>query len=444
LEIFVEKNLYKLTWPIFVELLFFILMGSLDTLMLSQYSDRAVAAVGITNQMIGLFGIFLNIVATGTTVVVSQFLGASKDKEAKGAIKSGFVLNSIIGVIAFGGLFFLGEGILRLINTDASLMGFAMQYLRWAAFSLIFFSMGQAVAAGFRAYGKPRYVMYVTIVANVLNVLLNYILIFGNFGAPALGVLGAAYATVFSRLFIFVVLAFLMIKVLGIRIYRLEYSSVYAKRILHIGIPSGTENVLWNISQIILISFVNTMGLDALIARTYVITIMQMVLLFSLSLANANAIIIGYHVGEQTLEEAYERTFKTMRIALGSVIAATVTINLFAIPILSLFTNNSDVLRLGQQLMLISLANEIGRTLNLLFIFSLRSANDTVFPVIMGVISMYGISVLMGYVLGVALGFGVVGIFMAMSMDELFRGAFMSIRWKRKTWHKYAVSSGGI
>jgi putative MATE family efflux protein len=343
-------------------------------------------------------------------------------------------------LIAFGGLFFLGEGILRLINTDLSLMGFAMDYLRWAAFSLIFFSMGQAVAAGFRAYGKPRYVMYVTIVANILNVVLNYIFIFGNFGAPALGVLGAAYATVFSRFFILIVLGLLMIKVLGIRIYTLEYSRFYAKRILRIGIPSGTENVLWNISQIILISFVNTMGLEALIARTYVITIMQTVLLFSLSLANANAIIIGYHVGERTLEEAYDRTFKTMRIALGSVLAATVVLNVFATPILSLFTTNSEVLRLGQQLMLISLANEIGRTLNLLFIFSLRSANDTVFPVIMGVISMYGISVVMGYVLGIALGFGVVGIFIAMSMDELFRGAFMSIRWKRKSWHKYALS----
>jgi putative MATE family efflux protein len=436
----VEKNLFKLTWPIFIELLFFILMGSLDTLMLSQYSDRAVAAVGITNQMIGLFGIFLNIVATGTTVVVSQYLGALKELDAKGAIKTGFILNTLIGLIAFGGLFFLGEGILRLINTDLSLMGFAMDYLRWAAFSLIFFSMGQAVAAGFRAYGKPRYVMYVTIVANILNVVLNYIFIFGNFGAPALGVLGAAYATVFSRFFILIVLGLLMIKVLGIRIYTLEYSRFYAKRILRIGIPSGTENVLWNISQIILISFVNTMGLEALIARTYVITIMQTVLLFSLSLANANAIIIGYHVGERTLEEAYDRTFKTMRIALGSVLAATVVLNVFATPILSLFTTNSEVLRLGQQLMLISLANEIGRTLNLLFIFSLRSANDTVFPVIMGVISMYGISVVMGYVLGIALGFGVVGIFIAMSMDELFRGAFMSIRWKRKSWHKYALS----
>ncbi len=435
-----EKNLFKLTWPIFIELLFFILMGSLDTLMLSQYSDRAVAAVGITNQMIGLFGIFLNIVATGTTVVVSQYLGALKELEAKGAIKTGFILNTLIGLIAFGGLFFLGEGILRLINTDLSLMGFAMDYLRWAAFSLIFFSMGQAVAAGFRAYGKPRYVMYVTIVANILNVVLNYIFIFGNFGAPALGVLGAAYATVFSRFFILIVLGLLMIKVLGIRIYTLEYSRFYAKRILRIGIPSGTENVLWNISQIILISFVNTMGLEALIARTYVITIMQTVLLFSLSLANANAIIIGYHVGERTLEEAYDRTFKTMRIALGSVLAATVVLNVFATPILSLFTTNSEVLRLGQQLMLISLANEIGRTLNLLFIFSLRSANDTVFPVIMGVISMYGINVVMGYVLGIALGFGVVGIFIAMSMDELFRGAFMSIRWKRKSWHKYALS----
>jgi putative MATE family efflux protein len=440
----VEKNLYKLTWPIFVELLFFILMGSLDTLMLSQYSDRAVAAVGITNQMIGLFGIFLNIVATGTTVVVSQYLGAFKDPEAKSSIKTGFLLNTIIGLVAFGGLFFLGETILRLINTDASLMGFAMEYMRWAAVSLIFFSMGQAVSAGFRAYGKPRIVMYVTIVANILNVLLNYIFIFGNFGAPALGVTGAALATVFSRFFIFVVLAIIMVRVLDIRVWKLVFGVFYAKKILRIGVPSGTENILWNISQIILISFVNTMGLDALIARTYVITIMQTVLLFSLSLANANAIIIGYHVGEQTLNEAYARTFKTMRIAMLSVLATTVVINLLAFPILSVFTTNPEVIRLGQQLMWISLANEVGRTLNLLFIFSLRSANDTVFPVVMGVISMYGISVVMGYVLGIQLGLGVVGIFIAMSMDECFRGLFMSWRWKSKIWHKYAIAPGGV
>lgn len=439
-----EKNLYKLTWPIFVELLFFILMGSLDTLMLSQYSDRAVAAVGITNQMVGLFGIFLNIVATGTTVVVSQYLGAFKDAEAKASIKTGFLLNTIIGFLAFGGLFFLGEGILRLINTDASLMGFAMVYLRWAAVSLIFFSMGQAVSAGFRAYGKPRIVMYVTIVANILNVLLNYTFIFGNFGAPALGVLGAALATVFSRFFIFVVLAVIMVRVLDIRVWKLVFGVFYAKKILRIGVPSGTENILWNISQIILISFVNTMGLEALIARTYVITIMQMVLLFSLSLANANAIIIGYHVGEQTLDQAYDRTFKTMRIAMVCVMATTVVLNLFAYPLLSLFTTNPEIVRLGQQLMLISLANEVGRALNLLFIFSLRSANDTVFPVVMGVISMYGISVVLGYVLGIVLGWGVLGIFVAMSLDECVRGLFMSWRWKRKSWHKYAVSPGGI
>jgi Na+-driven multidrug efflux pump len=105
-----EKNLFKLTWPIFIEVLFFILMGSLDTLMLSQYSDLAVAAVGISNQLVGLFGIFLNIVATGTTVVVSQYLGASNDASAKGAIKTGFILNTIIGLIAFTVLFFLVKG----------------------------------------------------------------------------------------------------------------------------------------------------------------------------------------------------------------------------------------------------------------------------------------------------------------------------------------------
>lgn len=439
-----EKNLFKLTWPIFIEVLFFILMGSLDTLMLSQYSDLAVAAVGISNQLVGLFGIFLNIVATGTTVVVSQYLGASNDASAKGAIKTGFILNTIIGLIAFTVLFFLGEGVLRLINTDASLMGFAVTYLQLAAVSLIFFSMGQAVSAGFRAYGKPRIVMYVTIAANILNVVLNYILIFGRFGAPELGVAGAAYATIISRFVTFVVLMLLMQSIFKIRVWRLDYGRLFARKILRIGIPSGIENVLWNISQILLISFVNTMGLEALIARTYVITIMQFVLLFSLSLANANAIIIGYHVGEQTLEEAYHRTFKTFKIAIWSVLAVTLLLNVLALPVLSLFTSNAEVLRLGRLLILISIGNEIGRTMNLLFIFSLRSTNDTVFPVVMAVISMYGISVLFGYVLGIVFAWGVIGVFVAMSLDELFRGFFMFYRWRNRSWHKYAVTEGAL
>ncbi len=439
-----EKNLYKLTWPIFVEILFFILMGSLDTLMLSQYSDLAVAAVGISNQLVGLFGIFLNIVATGTTVVVSQYLGAGKDASARGAIKTGFILNTIIGLIAFTALFFLGEGVLRLINTEASLMDFATTYLQLAAVSLIFFSMGQAVSAGFRAYGKPRIVMYVTIGANILNVVLNYIFIFGRFGAPELGVAGAAYATVISRFVTFVILMLLMKTMLQIRVWRLEYGGLFSRKILRIGIPSGSENALWNISQIILISFVNTMGLDALIARTYVITIMQFVLLFSLSLANANAIIIGYHVGEQTLEEAYQRTFKSFRIAMRWVIVVTLLINVFALPMLSLFTSNTEVIRLGRLLILISIGNEIGRTMNLLFIFSLRSTNDAVFPVVMAVISMYGISVFLGYVLGIVFAWGVVGIFVAMSLDELFRGFFMLFRWRSKIWHKYAITEGAL
>ena len=435
-----EKNLFKLTWPIFIEVFFFILMGSLDTLMLAQYSDLAVAAVGISNQLVGLFGIFLNIVATGTTVIVSQYLGAGNDASARGAIKTGFVLNTIIGLIAFTGLFVLGEGVLRLINTDASLMGFAVTYLQLAAVSLIFFSMGQAVSAGFRAYGKPRIVMYVTIGANILNVVLNYIFIFGRFGAPELGVAGAAYATIASRFVMFFVLMLLMKSIFHIRIWRVVYDRLFARRILRIGIPSGTENVLWNISQVILISFVNTMGLEALIARTYVITIMQLVLLFSLSLANANAIIIGYHVGEQTLDEAYQRTIKTFRIAVWSVAIATLLINVLAVPMLSLFTSNEEVIRLGRLLILISIGNEIGRTMNVLFIFSLRSANDTVFPVVMAVISMYGISVFFGYLLGIVFAWGVIGVFVAMSMDEVFRGFVMFFRWRSKVWHKYAVS----
>ncbi len=434
-----EKNLYKLTWPIFIEILFFILMGSLDTLMLSRYSELAVAGVGITNQLIGLFGIFLNIIATGTTVVVSQYLGATRDGDARAAIQTGFLLNAAIGVLAFGGLFVFGESILRIINTDASLLPFAMVYLRLAAFSLVFFSMGQAVSAGFRAYGKPRVVMIVTIGANVLNVLLNYILIFGRFGAPELGVAGAGIATIISRLLTFVVLAVLLRTMLSIRLQRPQFVRAHARKILRIGIPSGTENTLWNISQIILISFVNTMGLEALVARTYVITIMQMVLLFSLSLANANAIIIGYHVGEQTLEEAFHRTMRTFRIALSMVVVATLLLNVFALPMLSLFTTNPEVLRLGRWLMAISIANELGRTMNILFIFSLRSANDTVFPVVMAVLSMYGISVSVGYYLGVHLAWGVVGIFVAMSLDELVRGVFMYGRWRSKIWHKYAV-----
>lgn len=429
-----EKNIYRITWPIFVEMLFFTLLGTVDTFMLSQFSDTAVGSVGISNQILFLFGIVVNVIALGIGAVAAQYLGAKQVQNAKDTVVTGIIANLFIGIVLTTIVVTFGSIFLRWIGTDASLFVDAETYIKIVGFSLVFVSLRVALSTAFRSFSLNKVVMVIMMIGNLTNIGLNYTLIYGKFGFESMGVAGAAYGTLLSRVLMVILLVIATYKLLDIKLHKVRMKLDQLKRIIKVGGPAALENIMWNITQVIVVAIVNMIGPDTVITRTYIYTLLRFIFIFSFSVATGNSIIVGYHIGEKGYDEAYFHTLKALKIAFVLVVVMTVLMNIFGTEILSLFTKDQDILNMARSVMYIAIFIELGRAMNMVYISALRSAGDTVFPVVMAVISMFGIQALFSYVLGVYFGLGIVGVFIAAMMDEVFRGITMAFRWYRRNW----------
>ncbi len=429
-----EKNIFKLTLPIFVELLFFTLLGTVDTIMLSKYSDTAVGSVGVSNQILFLFGILVNILAIGIGVVSAQYLGANKTQEAKDTIVTGIVGNFIVGIILSLIVIFFGRYFLVLIGTDSILLDDSTTYLKIVGFSLVFISLRVGLSTGFRSFSKPKIVMNIMIIGNITNIIVNAVLIYGLFGLPSMGVKGAAIGTLTARIIMVILLIIYTYKTLDIKLHKIRLHIIQLKKILFIGLPAAGENFMWNIAQVIIVAIVNQISVDAIIARTYILTLLSYIYIFSLSFASGNAIIVSYFMGEKDPESAYKHTQKSLKISFLLVFSITVLLNIFAQAIISLFTDNEAIIQMARNVLYFAVLLELGRAMNLVYIQALRSVGDTIFPMVMAVLSMFGVSVLFSYIFALKLEMGIVGVFLAGMLDELFRGISMAIRWYKRKW----------
>lgn len=429
-----KRSFKALFWPTFIELLFFMLMGTVDTIMLSNFSDYAVGAVGNSATLINMFAVLLLVVANGVAVLVSQYLGANKNDVARRVIGSGLIINFIIGFFLATSLILSADFLLNLVNTKVELFENSKTYLTVIAMSLFFVSVSNVITASLRSYGYAKYITIVVIVGNVLNIIGNFVLINGYLGFPRLGVYGAAISTLGVRSLMMLVYVTLLFKVLKFRIPDIRLNLISIKQILKIGLPSAAESWTYTIMQGIILSMINSLGPDFTTARTYVNTILTYIYVFSLAFASANAVMTGYYIGEKNYEKAHKETLKTLVRSFLIVTAMTLVVNLSSGFIIQLFTQNTIIITTVRRILWLAILLEFARSINLILIQALRSAGDTSFPLIMAIISMFGIAVTFAYLFGIHLGLGLFGIYLAYTIDELTRASFMYLRWQSRKW----------
>lgn len=441
-----QKNIIILTFPIFIELLFFILMGSVDTFMISAYEKAnafatgSVAAVGNASTVINLFGVLINIVSAGISVVVSQYLGAKNEAGAKKSILTGILMQVFIGLMIAATLIALGNSLFRLIQTPQAIQGLSYDYLFYTAISLFFVAISNAISSALRSYGHTHQVMITVIIANVFNIVFNFIFIYGYLGMPEMGVAGAAISTMLMRFITMLVTFYLLKRLIGLSMFQVRYDRQSMQKILKIGVPSALENMTYTLMQFVVLSFVNKLGTEMITARTYINTVLSYIYLFSASLAAGNAIITGYYIGEEDYEGAYRNTLKNTIAAIGIVAFVTLIVNLLLPFIAGQLTDDETIITTMKTVFYFVILLEIGRSLNLVIIQALRAAGDTTFPLVMAIFSMLGIGITAAYLFSNAWGLGLLGIYLGITCDELFRGIAMSIRWIKKVWmHKSLV-----
>lgn len=434
-------TLFSLTWPIFIEIMLHMLMGNADTLMLSQYSDHSVAAVGVSNQILSVVVVMFGFVATGAGILVAQHLGAEKEEEAGSIAISSLSLNLWFSLIMSVSLYVFSEPILKLMDLPPELMDEANLYLTIVGGLIFVQALIMTTGAVLRNYGFTKDAMYVTIGMNIINVIGNYFVIFGPLGFPVLGVEGVAYSTAISRFIGFLVLLGLLIKRSNgelpmIAFFR--YQKKHVLGLLRIGVPSAGEQLSYNASQIAITYFIAQMGTTAITTKVYAQNIMMFIFLAAIAIGQGTQILIGHYIGAKRLEDAYKQGFSSAKLAIMISVGMSIVVYFFSDSLLSIFTSNDSIIEQGSLLLLLTILLEPGRAINLTVISSLRAAGDVQFPVFVGILSMWGISVTFGWFFGLYLNMGLAGIWIGFITDEWLRGLLMTRRWYKRKWRQKA------
>ncbi|MGZ4164854.1 MAG: MATE family efflux transporter [Tumebacillaceae bacterium] len=437
----INKNLtlFALTWPIFIEISLRMLMGNADTFMLSHYSDNAVAAVGVANQLVQVVLVMYGFVGMGTGIVISQFLGAKQREKANEVIVVALGLNLLFGLVLSAGLFAFGVPLLHAMDIPQELIDNALQFLRIVGGLSFLEAVSMTVAVVVRTHGFTKDAMFVTLGMNILNVIGDYLFLYGPFGIPVLGVTGVAMSTTFARLLGLVVMFMILRKrVEGqLPFYKLlKMPREPMAAILKIGVPAAGEVLSYNASQIVITYFIAKLGAEALTTKVYAQNIMSFIYLFSLSVAQATQILVGHLIGDGQREKAYRTCLRSLKMGIIASLCMAGLFSIFRVHLLSFFTDNHSIIAMGSTLILITMIMEPGRTFNLVIISSLRATGDVKFPVYMGILSMWGIAVSLAYLLGIHFGLGLIGVWIAFTTDEWFRGLFMLWRWRSRKWER--------
>ena len=432
-----DRQLASLAVPIFVETLLVMMLGAVDTFMLSRYSDNSVAAVGVVNQLMNLVFLLFEVISLGTSILCSQYIGAGRRDKVVQVVGISLLFNLISGLMISACLYFFADDMLILMGLRPDLMSFGLPYMKIVGGFAFLQAISLSLSASLRSANKAKYPMYVSMVVNVLNIIGNYSLIFGKFGMPALGVEGAAISTSVCRGVSVIILMVVLFKK-HIPSFPKEYFTPFPwielKNLLKIGIPSAGEHFSYSLSQVVISYFINMISNQALAVRSYVVNIVMFTYIFALAISQGGAILIGQLVGKEKIHAAYAIGKRVMRLGATISVSLSLLTAIFGKHILGMLTSDPWIISTGAAILWIEVLLENGRALNFFGVNALRSAGDIYFPVIIGIIVMWGVQVVGSYILGISLGWGLIAMWAVFALDENIRGFIFLRRWNSFKW----------
>lgn len=431
-------TLIGIFWPIFLETLFTQLLGTVNTAILSGFSENAVAAVGSANQLISMFTILFSVIAMGAATLTGNCLGAQRTRDAQ---KASFVAVSFC-MIAGGcaGLFFcsMHRRVLAWMNLELSLLPDATVYYQIRSLFLLFPALTSVLNAVMRCYGITQPGVYSGILSNVVNLLGSLCVTHFFREAPHIVITGIAVSCVLGQL-AGLICSGILFWYHHIKLYKpasVNESFMYVKKILQIGVPGGMSTVGYTISQTVTTSFVGLLGTTALSAKVYFSTITFYCCMFSVSLGNANSIIVGRLCGASRYNDATRLNQQLHYFTALINLAASLFVLLFRIPIVSLFTEQEEILSMAFVVFLIDIIVEQSRAVSQIYEYALRSTGDTFFSMVGILCSCWINGVSVAYFLAIPCGLGLAGVWIGFALDELMRALITWGRWKSKKWIK--------
>ena len=433
------KLLLKLTIPIFFELILQVLLGNVDKIMVNN--TNLANSITQATTIIDMLTVSISVLAAGSLILINQYKGANNPEKEKSIYSVAFFFNLILALVL--GLFLIafGKPILMLMKVDANYFDETLLYLRLCGGLMIF----QAIILTFSSFLRSNNFVVqgfiVSISINILNVGLNALFLY-VLHIP--GILAVSLGTIISRFIGCIILLILIYRLAKIKLSikdAIKNSKTELKKLLKLSIPSAGESISYSLSQIVILTIINIVKKDispgADTAKSFVNIMVQFSFIFTSSITQAMQILLGRYLGSRDMKMAEKLIIKTLLISIISSIIIAVVQALLARPIFSIFIDDYDIVTLCVKIMFIEILLEIGRAINITFVRALQTSGDVLFPTILAIIFCWGVAVVGSYLFGVSLRLGIIGIWIAMTIDELCRGGIFIIRFKKGKWKKY-------
>jgi len=433
------NTLLKLAIPIVIQNLITSSINMVDTIMIGKIGEIEIAAVGIANQYFFLFNLLIVGITSGAGIFISQYWG-QKDKENIRRTLGLSLISSIIFSILFTIIaFIMPETIMKLFNKDPYVIGLGVHYLKIVSISYVFTAVSLVFGVASRCVEDTVAPMLVSIVALLVNASLNYIFIFGHLGFPAMGVKGAALATLIARIVEAIVLIFYIYAKKGVLSAKwkqmLDINKSFIQRALRTIIPVVINDMCWAIAMIIYAIAYGNLGTQAMAAVQITTTIQNIFMVFTFGLANGAAVMIGHQVGAGNIEEGKEYTRRFVKLSIIVGIFIGIILALSAPTVLSFFNISEEVHNSALKILYITSLIMCIKVLGVVTIVGiLRGGGDAGYALKVEALTMWGVGVPLAFLGSFMFKFPVEIVVLLVGLEEVTKVVFALKRLKTSEW----------
>ncbi len=443
-------NVFYLAWPIIIQSLLQVSIGTIDIKMVGSLGVDAISAVGTGRNIIMLIMVLVMAISTGTIAMISRFTGMNDPKSASSSAGQAFFLSVLASIFMIPLGLLTNEWVLNLLGVNQNVLVLAKEYMAVFFISIPFFLLNFMAKSIFQGAGDTKTPLIIDIVMNIINVIGNYVFIFGFWIFPEMGVRGAAMGTLIARL-IGSILGWgaLMSGRFVIKVYledMIRPKWDIGRQIMKIGLPSALQGLSRNISRFMLFAILaRTLRAEAAVPA-YVIgtNLNQYALMPGLAIGTAAATLSGMNIGADKLKRAY-RTGKVCAI-LGAILMGILALifAVFSTPFIKFFLNesNPEVLQIGKTFLIIIGLAEPLHAVTIALSRTMQGAGYTRYPFLVTFVSWLLLRVSLAYLLALVFGLGSTGVWIAISLSTVVSGILSVLVFRRRQWKYVKIETG--